>query len=219
MGVVNIVQAQKAIAAVLEVGPEDGTFAVASADQNLITADEILEAVLDADMEVREWIADSPQNGHRDTYLVSSADIVASGSKIPAHAGKLGTIRIKLQSGAYVIGEEAPSISAFRQWKANPTIWQPADMEGRYIISDEHILEFFGLAAQVQYVPPMTIDRATPACQAPEEYTGVVKRGALSRLQRAYNQALVRAAADEYTQDEVAIKGGAKDRPPFRVAA
>jgi hypothetical protein len=219
MGVVNIVQAQKAIAAVLEVGPEDGTFAAASADQNLITADEIIEAILVIDMEVREWIADSPQNGHRGTYLVNSADIVASGSQVPPHAGKLGTIKIKLQSGAYVIGEEAPSISAFRLWQQNPTIWPVADVQGRYIIVDEDIIEFIGTAAQVKYVPPMTIDRATPACQAPEEYTGVVIRGALARLQRAHNQALVRAAADDYAQDEVAIKGGAKDRPPFRVAA
>jgi hypothetical protein len=219
MGVVNILQVQKVIAGIFEIGPDDNTFGVASADQGLIPPEAVIEHILVTDMEVREWIADSPKNGHRGTYLINSADIVASGSSVPPHAGKLGTIKIKLQSGAYVIGEEAPSISAFRQWQQNPTIWPVADVQGRYVIVDEDIIEFIGTAAQVKYVPLLTIDRATPACQAPEEYTGVVTRGTVASLQRAYNLALVSKAAGEYAEDEVAIKGGAKERPPFRVAA
>lgn len=215
MGVVNILVVQKEIAAVLEAGPDDDTYDVASTDQGAYTPLEIIDRILEADVDVRGWIADSLKNGHRNAMLTNSTDI-ANGGPVPEHSGKLGTIYIKFADGSYHIGEEAPSLSALHQWQNDTTIFPVADIEGRYVIDQEEVIEFAGSAARVRYIPPLTIDRATPACQAPEDYTGAVTRRTLANLPRTFNASLIQEARVASQNDEMMIRNGEMAVQPFR---
>lgn len=215
MGVVNLTVVASEIAAALEAGPDDNTYGVASTDQGAFTPEEIRDRILEADMDVRLWIADSLKNGHRNALLTNSGDI-PNGGAVPAHSGKLGTIYIKFDDGTYHIGEEAPSPSALHEWQRDTTTFPVTDVQGRYVIDQEEVIEFVGSAGRVRYIPPLTIDRTTPACQAPEEYTGAVARRTLFNLPRTFNASLVQEARQQGQNDEMAIRNGEMAVQPFR---
>lgn len=174
---VLLADVEKRVAAILVAGPDDGSFAAASADQMHYDPAEIIAAAKEIDLEVRRVIVSSLANGYRTQYIANSADL-NYGDVIPFHPGKIGQPEVKIGAD-YVPGILAPSLEAIARWKADAALFPVATCAGRYYITEEHKVYFIGDKLRVQLPTDLVIGATL---QAPQVYTATVVRGTVSAL-------------------------------------
>lgn len=207
--VVSITECEKRVAMILNAGPDDGTYAVASTDQQKYAPGEITDAILEADLEVVRTIVSTLGNGYRGNYLAASADL-NYGDPIVAHPGKVGHVDIKI-GAAYVAGILAPSLEAIQKWALDTTLYPTASCAGRYYITEDFKVFFIGDKARVQFITDIV---KTAACQAPIIYTATVIRGAVSLLGKdGVDMGMIRDYYAQFQRDLEIIGQGASAVP------
>lgn len=175
--VVDLTEARKRVALILNAGPDDGTYATVSSEQMKYADGEVTDAILETDLEVVRAIVSTLGHGYRGYYLASSADL-NYGDSIIAHPGKVGHVDIKVGSD-YLAGILAPSLEAIQKWASDTTLHPVATCRGRYYITEDFKVFFIGDKARVQFITDVV---KTAACQSPIIYTATVIRGAVGLL-------------------------------------
>lgn len=167
-------------------------------DIDAVTADdrfssgELKEMILLTDLDVRKIYARSgPRNGHWQAMCTVSGDLLHRAA-IPEHEGVLGEIEIKVNEDDTIYippKDDVVTPTDIEMYRANPdNAFGTAahDAAGSpiagYLAIRGDIVSITGYRWRVQYIPPFTIDRATPACQSPVEATPMIVKGVIERM-------------------------------------
>lgn len=154
---------------------------------------EIEEVILLTDLEVRREIARSPRNGHWAAMLTASSDLTHRAA-VPEHEGVLGEVEIKVNEDdtTYIPPKDNPvTPTDIEMYRENPDNCfgtsahdaASSPIAGCFTMRSQRGF-LTGYRWRVYYIPPFTIDRATPACQSPEDCTATVVRGSVAKLKK-----------------------------------
>lgn len=100
------------------------------------TKKQVLDLILQADIEVRTWIADTLNHPLRNTITFAVSGSLADGAAIPPAQSTHRYVKIT-KSSVTRIGKLADSRQQLDQWKANPTIY--GNYWEYYYIENGHI--------------------------------------------------------------------------------
>jgi hypothetical protein len=156
-------------------------------------ADELKEAIVEADLEARQAICETPGNGFRAGFIapVTLAPIAENpqSAKLPERIGPISLVEVKLNSGTsgWVPAEQAP-LNEIREMIVNPdNVFGVAhdaagSATGGYFFIDENsdTIHWTGgtSTARVWIATIGVIDRATPTLLTPDTYSPfLVARG------------------------------------------
>jgi hypothetical protein len=173
----------------LDIDPPDDLYS-GNVESGEYTADEVRDAILEADAETYQAIAETPRHEARLRIgLASSSALTYAGEippDLPKHAGEIGDVLVQRTGGAWKQGEPARHPGLIAKWRENVGGYgDTEDFEGYYYVNGNEQIEFTGLAAKVDYVPEYEADRSTPACKCPESMQGHLVNGAVAKLRKA----------------------------------
>lgn len=202
------------VAAALVAGPDDGSYAPATTDQDKYNPDHVTDAILYIDLEICKTRQSTVGDGYRGQY--GSAIAVANGATITPHPGKIAFVEIKkLSTSSFQRGILATSIEALNRLLENSdSRYGSASINGgRYFIDEEMRLRFTGFSCQI-FVP--TDLAITAACQAPAVDEMTIKRGAVWMLTKDGVDASIFAGdGQQYVADLARIRGESAAIPPL----
>lgn len=190
MEVVDFVQCQKIVLALLDAGPDDFSFSVNVGDERFgalgSPSDQVKEALQSWDERVYVAIAETIGHWARPA-LMDWSSLLAHLDEIPDHIGDVGDVQILPAVGeTYVAGQPA-SVAEIREWRRSKdgafgSLAHNAvkNAIGGYFEIRDNVIHFTGHQAAVKIISPYV--RNSNACQSPRVYQIVVWVGALSLL-------------------------------------
>lgn len=146
---------------------------------------ELKEAVVEADLEARLAICETPGNGFRNSFIAVSALTPLAGNaqsaKLPERIGPVSRVEIKIASAdtTWIAGEWCP-LNEITEIIANPdNVFQTTQHAtagsgiGGYFFIDENadLITWTGDSVRVYTASIGTIDRATPTLLTPDTYS------------------------------------------------
>lgn len=174
----DLTRCQKRLAQILVANPDDGSYAVATTDQQKYAPQDLTDALLQADIEICRIIQETVGHGFRAQYG-SMVGPIAYGATIQAHPGKLGSVEIQITAGsAWHPGILAEDLGVVRKVKLNPDgmYGSATENEGLYYISEDLKIYYIGTDARL-FVPTDLVIAA--ALQSPAVYEPTVLRSAV----------------------------------------
>lgn len=187
--VVDFVQCQKIVLALLNAGPDDFSFSVNVGDEEFGTigavSDQAKEAILASDEEVYLAIAETEGHWARPS-LMDWSSLLDHLDELPDKLGEPGDVQILPWVGATYVGGKQASVQEIELWRRNDngafgSLAHNASgnsLGGRFTIRDG-VIHLTGYRAAVKIVSPYV--RNASACQSPNIYQAAVWVGALAK--------------------------------------
>lgn len=179
------------------------------------TKKQILDLILQSDIEVRTWIADTPNHPLRNALAWAQSISLADGDAVPPSQSSHRYVRV---TNALVTktGEQADSLDQLMRWKENPAIY--GVQKWHYIIQNGHIYLSDATSSAMISLADITANRTANgndgSISSPLRYEWAVVANTMKmtvmHLQDVSNKKFYGGLAADY---EARIKSGALNLP------
>lgn len=177
----DLARCETRVGQILNAGPDDGSYAVPTTDQQKYAPGDIVDAIKQIDIEVVRTIQEIVGQGYRGQYGTMVASN-AYGASLQAHPGKLGSVEVQITAGsAWHPGILAEDVGVVRKVKLNPDgmYGGATENEGLYYITEDLKIYYIGTDARVFIPTEVTIGSTL---LAPISYEATIIRGSIRFL-------------------------------------
>ncbi len=179
------------------------------------TKKQILDLILQSDVEVRTWIADTPNHPLRNAITFSTSASLADGAAVPPSQSSHREVLIT-NSAVTKVGELADSLDELQRWKDNPKIY--GTYKWHYFINNGHIYFSHASSTATIVLADITVNRTANgndgSISTPVRYEWAVVANTMVmtaiHLQDSSNKKLYGSIAAEYQRQ---VKSGALSLP------